>query len=323
MLAALVCSCALWQGGESSDVIESYSTCKTKASRNQNWKVKMPALLVADIGSNCDREDHGVDHDSVCTQCGALHDPCGGKFVGCQGCDPNREETKDVPTGIDCNVLVEWIIKENSCQVAQVAAEENSNSTADPVYVVDKVQIVDDSTVVQGSVKTLVSGCSLAVGDEFWGKLPKLPVLFYFQCQQCNKGSPQLLKDCCDECVAFSQSALVSDAGMHGFTVCTGCDATQIEGMDTTWKYAGEFDTFSEERARGSLNTWVRQNNPAGCASDRRLQNQKETEKVSRSRRLVEEECDLTGKWKARGRSSGVRATPACLVVGTILAMMS
>lgn len=321
MLAALIYSCAFWQGTstasteDSPGVIESSSTCKTHASRNQNWETKMPAILVADVGTSCAYEEYGSDHNNVCISCAELHAPCDGKFVGCSGCDPERKATKDIPNKIDCDVLVEWVIKENTCQVAQ-QAEGFSEAITDETYKTDFGTQETDTSAVNGSQVTLTSGCRLDVGPAQWMKLPKLPALLYFQCQQCNQGNPTLMKECCDHCVEFSQSPQVMSDSTQGFTVCVGCEVTKLNDMEDDWKYAGLYDDHSEKQAKASLSSWVRDamtsSSPGSCASNRRM------EKFNRSRRL-EEACELDGDWESRC----VRATLAWLVACAIVAMVT
>lgn len=272
-------------------VLASFSECRTKASRNQNWDVKRPASLIADIGGPCPYSSHGTDHNSVCNQCGDLHHPCDGKFVGCKGCHP-----PEVLESISCDSMAVWIMKENACKVAQVSAEEwTDQKDLDEATNITENDVVKDASFVNGSETVITTGCSLDVADEKWRKLPKVPALLYYQCKQCDKGSPKLLNDCCQQCVKFSQSKHATYGDLLGFTVCQGCqiNTMNIDGTEVDWEWKGQYDNYSEHSQRTALYGWVKEELGDMCVKgERRLSN------VTRFRqpRLLEEKkaCDLT-----------------------------
>lgn len=130
---------------------------------------------------------------------------------------------------------------------------------------------------------------------------PKVPVRLDFECNQCNKGSPRLLKKCCDECVRFAQSSKLANlTDILPFVVCNGCDTKVIfmpshdpkkaaketdpdtkyweswvanGGKTMTWFAANGYQDYSETVAQANMDSWIETNickafEPETCGAD-------------------------------------------------------
>jgi hypothetical protein len=246
--------------------------------------VERPRIQDANVGHQCNRTVEGRVHDDVCEMCGKEHNPCGNKFTSCRGCCASP--SKHVPLREQsCPLIKKYFSREEAREGCKVNLRPpiNGEILDKEPDVVEKVGTTDKDEAF--FKKTLEVDCDVDVGQY---NCPKVPAKVDFECNQCNKGSPRLLKECCDECVRFAQSSKLANlTDILPFVVCSGCDteiifmpsrdpkkAAQETDPDTkyweswvsnggetmTWYAAGGYQNYSETVAQANMDRWIEAN---------------------------------------------------------------
>lgn len=281
------------------------STNKTLSEKSQcsfvvtytQLSVERPRIQDANVGHQCNRTLNGRVHDQICEKCGDEHDPCGNKFTSCRGCcdSPN----KYVPLREQsCELIKKYFSRQEAregCKVQLRPPKVGEILDKEP-DVVEQVGTTEKDGVFHK--KTLEVECGVDVGQY---NCSKVPARVDFECNQCNKGSPRLLKECCDECVRFAQSSKLANlTDILPFVVCNGCDTKIIfmpshdpkkaaketdpdtkyweswvsNGGDTmNWFAAGAYQDYSEAVAQANMDKWIETNicnafEPETCGAD-------------------------------------------------------
>jgi hypothetical protein len=231
--------------------------CEYKVTHRQMLKVSKPAILQVEIGEQCPRDEKGWLHDESCRICEDHHVPCQGQFTACGGCCGPVEVSI---TQHRCRDVKDYFKMENWCDLSlDTASVSTEDDNSDP----DVNFNVDDKVDDEFHSGVLVDGCDV---DKNRVKCDKLPAVVDFNCRPCNKGSPMLMKKCCDECVKFSKSEkLARYPGIRAFVACQGCETTTINmpkggGSPMDWKYKGGYNAHSRDAVVHNMDEWIEDN---------------------------------------------------------------
>jgi len=259
--------------------------------------VERPRIQDANVGQQCNRAEYGIVHHRVCDKCGDEHDPCGNKFTSCRGCC--NSPGKHVPLREQsCPLIKKYFSRHEAremCKVQLRPAKDGEILDKEP-DIVEQVGTTDKDAVFHE--KKLEVECGVDVAQY---NCSKVPAQVDFECNQCNKGNPRLLKECCDECVRFAQSSKLANlTGILPFVVCKGCDTKVIfmpshdpkkaaketdpdtkyweswvsnGGETMIWYAAGGYQDYSETVAQANMDRWIETNicnafEPETCGAD-------------------------------------------------------
>jgi len=255
-------------------------------------KVTKPLIQDSNVGAGCNREIEGLVHDRICETCGNKHEPCSNTFTSCRGCCASP--SKHVPLRAqNCPLIQSYFSRdEASCKVEL----RPPNKTGEPWKEPDVTEEIVATDSLYSDIIRRQCNVTLNSYD-----CPKVPARVDFECNQCNKGSPSLLKDCCDRCVKFAESRKLANlTTILPFVVCNGCDTKVIftpshdrakaaietdpatkyweswvaKGRQTMpWFAAGGYQNYSATAAQAKMNGWIETNicnafEPETCGAD-------------------------------------------------------
>lgn len=236
------------------------NTCKTDPQPDQAWKVKKPNFYTSVPG--CEFVGSETVFAEVCNWCKGTHQPCAGEFTICTGCHENEVSGHKFTSSISCNSLLAFILAENTCVVSlgEKTSEELPNET-DLKDIVQhnqgQAQAELDKAVKDKVGVELSNECADNTTHMEW---QLIPARFEYSCEDCGKkGSTGLLTRCCDICMEF-QAALEATGTFKPFTICRGCDVTEVHVplLENAVPFARDkYKSFTEEAAMQQMKEWL------------------------------------------------------------------
>lgn len=249
------------------------TVCETVVARDQVKFVYSPAIVYSDVKSKCPKDKFGRLHMEVCDECRAMHMPCNRTFAACPGCCGHG-----VPAQHKCSEIQSFYRYANhaTCKLEEPSIdlpEQNTDTASDHKMSFDLVEPIFQ--------KQLTSTCEVDVEQVL---CERHPVLIDFNCTQCILGNPDLLRQCCDAGLEFSESDdLRTIPFIAPFVVLHGC---HIEEMEYEHKgvikkqpfvHREKYANFTVHQQQKSMDDWVAEHvcplfpEPPACPSDRRL----------------------------------------------------